>query len=140
MNRFFAFLSGTLIGIMVMINGLFSVKTELFYSLFIIHIVGFSLMTVFFFAKKNSVSDFKKLPFYFFVPGFLGVFLTLINNITYANLGATITLSLGIIGQLTASLAVDSFGLFGLKKIPLNKKKIPGYLIIICGIIFMLIF
>lgn len=131
---------GALIAIMLGFNGLLSSVTGNYTASVIIHSVGLLGMVVLLFITKSKVQFKRSIPLYIYSAGAIGVFTVLFNNQSYLHLGASLTLSLGLLGQSMASVAIDHFGLFGMKMIRFNKKKILGLLFIGSGILIMTIF
>jgi len=137
MFKSFAFLNGILIGIMVFVNGILSLSIGLISSTFIIHIIGISFISFLLIIRKKKFSFIKKLKTYYVFPGFIGVFTVIFQNYSYQEMGATVTLTAALFGQLIFSSLVDHFGLFGLRKFKFNIKKLPAYLLISLGILIM---
>lgn len=135
-----AVLIGILIAIMVTFNGILSNYTNQYISILIIHIVGlFVVVTVLIFRKEKIIIP-KNTPLYLFCGGFIGVFMVFLNNLCFNLIGASLTLSLGIFGQLVLACFIDNYGLFGLNIYKFRKKKIIGFLIILTGLITMIIY
>ncbi|NLK43666.1 MAG: EamA-like transporter family protein, partial [Tissierellia bacterium] len=62
------------------------------------------------------------------------------NNICFSNLGASLTLSLGVFGQLLLSSVIDHFGLMGMDVYKFQPKKLIGFSIILIGIVIMTVY
>ena len=139
MFKSFAFLNGILIGIMVFMNGILSLNIGLISSTVIIHVIGISFVSLLLILRKKKFNFIKNLKLYYVFPGFVGVFTVIFQNISYQEMGATITLTAALFGQLVFSSIVDHFGLFGFKKFEFSIKKLPAYLLIFVGIIIMAI-
>lgn len=131
---------GLLITIMVTINGALSKGIGDYKSVLIIHIVGLITITFLLILKKEKLNLKKDIPKYLFSGGAIGVFVVLFNNISFNKLGASLTLSLGLFGQLILSGIIDHFGLFNMEVSKFNVKKIVGFLLIFVGIIVMVIY
>jgi len=127
---------GTLITLMVMFNSVLSVEAGHLLSLLVLHIVGVSVASCVLLFKKNKIKG-KKLPFYFYSAGMLGVLIVYSNNLCFNILGASVTLSLGILGQSLGAILIDSTGFLGMKKHPFDSKKIAGFLTIFAGVLMM---
>ncbi len=63
-----------------------------------------------------------------------------LNNLCFNSIGASLTLSLGIFGQLVLASFIDHYGLFGLDIYKFKKKKFVGFFIILLGLITMIIY
>jgi len=131
---------GLLIAIMVTFNGVLANLTDQYVSILIIHIVGLSVVILILLLKKEKFKLHKNLPFYLFSGGLIGVFVVFLNNLCFNYLGASLTLSLGIFGQLVLACFVDHYGLFGLDIYKFKKKKIIGFSIILLGLVTMIIY
>lgn len=140
MYKFSAIFIGVLIAIMVAFNGLLDNQVGTYLATLIIHVVGLITIIFILIFKKEKFSIKEKLPRYLFSAGAIGVFVVSFNNICFNNLGASLTLSLGIIGQLVVSCIVDHFGLLGMKIYKFKKKKLIGFAIIFIGIVVMTIY
>jgi len=134
MYKFGAILSGVLIAIMVTFNGLLDKSLGGFNTLFVIHIIGLITISIVMIIKRDKVKIDKSIPVYLFLGGAVGVLMILSNNVCFKALGVSLTLALGILGQMTFAAIVDHFGLFGMKKHRFYKKKILGFSIIIIGL------
>lgn len=137
MYNFLSLFIGILISIMVAFNGHLSKGLGTYSSLVLIHLIGFIGVLAIIFYKKLRVSFKNNLPLYLYSAGAISVFTVMFNNLTFAVLGVSLPLALGLLGQLLISLAFDHYGLLGMPKIKFNKKKFFGLSIITAGIIVM---
>jgi len=131
---------GILIAIMVTFNGILANYTDQYVSILIIHMVGFIALIIILILKKEKFKLKKDIPFYLFSGGLIGVFVVFLNNLCFNSLGASLTLSLGIFGQLVLACFIDHYGLFGLNIYKFKKKKIIGFFIILLGLVTMIIY
>jgi len=131
---------GILIAIMVTFNGVLAKNTDQYVSILIIHIVGLITVTALLFIKRESIRFNEKMPVYMFSGGAIGVLLVLLNNLCFSKLGVSLTLSLGVFGQLILSIIIDHFGLLGMNTYKFNKKKIIGISIMLIGIAIMTVY
>ena len=131
---------GILIAVMVSINGVLSKYTDQYVSILIIHMVGLIAVSIILIFKRARFSLPKNVPLYLFGGGFLGVFMVFLNNLCFNLLGASLTLSLGIFGQLVLACFIDHYGLFGLGVYKFKKKKVIGFSIILSGLVTMIIY
>lgn len=132
-----ALLSGILISLMLSINGVLSGETGPFISLLIINTAGLAVSSLILLVGKEKKKG-SGAPFFLNAGGFIGVLLLLFNNRCFSSLGATMTLSLGIISQSILSTIVDSFGFFGMDKRRFDRKKMIGLLLLFAGAVFMI--
>lgn len=139
MYKTLAIFNGVLIALMVSSNGLLALYIGNEQSLIVIHFVGLLGTIVLLLGSRTRLQSLCNLPSYLFIAGVLGIFNVLFNNISFSALGATLTLSLNLIGQLIASMVIDHFGLFGFVINKINKTKLVGITIMGFGIISMMI-
>lgn len=137
MYNFLSLFTGVLITIMISFNGILSSYVGNYTSTVIIHIIGFIILTLVLLFKKYKIKLSKNIPIILYSAGIIGVFTVLFNNISFSALGASLTISLGLLGQTISSLIIDSFGLMKMQKIEFQRKKIFGVSTIILGIVIM---
>ena len=140
MYKFAAVFIGLLICIMVTFNGTLDSYTGNYLSILIIHIVGLITVILTLVVKREKIIFNEKVPFYMFSGGAIGVLLVLLNNLCFGNLGVSLTLSLGVFGQLVLSIIIDHFGLWGMDIYKFNKKKLIGFAIMLIGIVVMTVY
>ncbi|WP_291632828.1 DMT family transporter [Clostridium sp.] len=129
---------GILIAIMVTFNGVLSNYTDQYVSILIIHIVGLIALIIILLLKKEKLRQIQNIPIYLFSAGLIGVLMVFLNNLCFNYLGASLTLSLGIFGQLVLACFIDHYGLFSLNIYRFKKKKIIGFFIILSGLVIMI--
>jgi transporter family-2 protein len=129
---------GILIAIMVTFNGILASYTGQYISLLIIHIVGLVGITTILIVKRENLRLQKNLSFYLFSGGSIGVLVVFLNNLCFSAIGASLTLSLGVFGQLILASFIDHYGLFGLDIYKFKKKKIIGFVIVFLGLVTMI--
>lgn len=66
--------------------------------------------------------------------GFFGAFLVTMVIVGVPRLGTAAVLSLTIVSQLVAGLVLDHFGLFGMRGIPLDLKRVLGVALLVAGV------
>jgi len=140
MNNLISAFIGTLIAVMIMINGTLSNALGNYTSTTIIHIIGLIAIILVLLASRQKFIINKSVPFYLYSAGAIGVFTVLFNNLTFSSLGVSLTLALGLLGQSVASVIIDHFGLLGMKVMKYQKKKLIGLVFIISGIVIMAVF
>lgn len=137
MNYMIALLSGIIIAVMVVCNGGLTAQFGVYSANVIIHIVGLLLITLLIFIRgKNPFA--KKMPWYLYLGGAIGVATTAFNNLAYGRISVSAILALGLLGQSIASIIIDQFGFLNLPKHPFKKNKLLGLLLIVCGIVLMI--
>lgn len=130
---------GMLIAIMVFFNGTLNTYLDSFVSGFVIHIVGITAVLLILFFRREKWKLSWSIPKYLFVGGIFGVMLVIFNSYCFVQIGATLTLTLGLFGQMIFSAIVDHFGLFGMTQTKMNPKKMIGFTIVTAGVLLMTI-
>ncbi len=133
-----AVFSGILIAVMVSINGLLDTYLGGFSTLVVFHTVGLITLIGILLIKRERISLSKDIPIYLYLGGAIGVGMVFSNIVCFKALGVSLTLALGIIGQISFATVIDHFGLLGMDRHPFQKGKITGFLIIFLGIILMM--
>ncbi|GFP78436.1 DMT family transporter [Clostridium fungisolvens] len=141
MYKLFTVIIGFIITIMISFNSELQASVGNNLSLVVIHLVGLISVIIVMVVKKEKFSmDLHKVPLYLLSAGLIGVMVVLINNLTFSKVGASLSISLGMVGQLTAATVIDHFGLLGMKKYSFEKKKLLGFAFIILGIVVMALY
>lgn len=130
---------GMIIGIMLFFNGTLNMYLDSFTSGFIIHMVGIIAVILVLLFKGQRLKIQKNMPKYLYFGGLCGVLLVIFNNYCFIEIGATLTLTLGLFGQMIFSALVDHFGLFGMQKTKMHPKKMIGFATVTAGILLMTI-
>lgn len=137
MNIFITNFIGFLLAIMIYLNAALTNNLGMINALLFIHIGGLVGCFIICLYKKEKIAYIKTIPFYIYLGGVLGVITVIANTYGFLTIGASLTATLGLLGQLVASIIVDVFGFMGSEKKPFSKDKIIGIIIIIVGIIMM---
>ncbi len=128
---------GMLIAIMVLFNGTLNMHLDSFTSGFVIHMVGITAVLLILIGRREKWRITRNIPKYLFVGGLFGVLLVTFNSYCFVKIGATLTLTLGLFGQMLFSAIVDHYGLFGMTRVPMNPKKMIGFTIVSVGVVVM---
>ncbi len=129
-------LAGSIISVMVFLNGNLTSGYGTYLASVIIHIVGVVFAGTICFAKKAKIRS--RAPLWAYMGGAIGVLTTLFNNYAFGRVSMTSLVALGLLGQSLSAVALDSFGWLGVKKRRLNKYSVIGYLAAVIGIWVML--
>lgn len=140
MSILLAIISGILTSVMIVLNGRLAEIYDNYNSSIFIHFVGLISIILILIFTKSKFKELKKVPFYLYSGGAIGVLSVYFNNLSYMEIGVTITLALILLGQTLTSMVIDQFGLFGMEYVPFQKKKMIGVLLIVVGIIIMFLF
>jgi transporter family-2 protein len=131
-------LAGILISVMVVINGQLTETYGIYSATVMIHVVGLLFISTLVAVKRKSLKPAKKLPFYFYLGGAVGVGTVVFNNMAFGHISISAILALGLLGQILTSLVVDQFGFFNMARHPFSARKLPGIALVIVGIACML--
>lgn len=132
-------LSGVLIAVMLLFNGVLADSVGNYASTVLIHVVGLVTVCFVLLLTRSKIKIPKGIPFYLFTAGVIGVFTVLFNNIGFLALGGLLTIALGLLGQTLTSIVIDHFGWFGLPKVKFSKKKSIGLVLMAAGIVVMVV-
>jgi transporter family-2 protein len=83
---------------------------------------------------KGSIIKFAEAPPYLLVGGILGAILVTIMLIVVTRIGAAVTISSVITGQMIAALIIDQTGFLGVPKNPIDLYRIGGIFFLAVGI------
>ncbi len=110
---FLGLLGGVAVGTQGAIAGGMSQKVGGAASSVIIHASGLVASLILLFARGGEqISEWRTLPWYMLGAGVFGLILYLTLSQTIPKLGATAAITLLIVGQLTATIVIDHFGVF----------------------------
>lgn len=137
MYKMSAVVIGMMIAIMVFFNGSLNMYLDSYVSGFVIYMVGLITVSLILIVRKDRVQLKKNMPKYLYLGGLYGVLLVIFNSYCFVQIGATLTLTLGLFGQMIFSAIVDHFGLFGMTQSKMNPKKMIGFSIVSAGVILM---
>lgn len=105
--------------------------------------VGAILLTIIILIKHRKIEipkfdqEQKKIPLVYYFGGFCGILILTGNILVLPHIGSTITIFTGMLGQMLMAMAIDHYGLFGLKKQSLTKAKLISLLLMIVGILIV---
>ena len=136
MYSVFAPLVGALMTVMNQTNSRFSVLVGSLVATLVIHIAGLAAVSAVLLAKREEGRP-GRLPFYYYLGGFVGVGTVFSNNYAFAALGASLAVALALLGQTLFSIAVDATGLLGRRKYPLSIRSLPGICLALAGVAIM---
>jgi transporter family-2 protein len=86
------------------------------------------------FAGNTHLGGLKDVPWWAFAGGFIGAVFVASSLVTVRTLGAGGVVAATIAGQLTFSIVIDKFGLFGLDAKPISATRIVGVVLLAAGV------
>jgi transporter family-2 protein len=131
-------LIGVIIAAMVAVNGSLTMQYGVFGATVIIHIVGSLFAFLFIKILRKNASLRYGIPLRLYMGGVVGVLTAVLYNFSYGKISLTSIVALSLWGQTAASLVIDSFGLFGMRKYPFKKPMLIGLSFSAIGILVML--
>lgn len=138
MYYLFSVITGVLIAIMIVANGKLAGSAGVYLSTVIVHIVGLAFVSIIYLLDKKSQRPKKKLPFYLYTGGLIGVATVVFNTFAYSKISVSALLALGLLGQSITSIFFDQFGWFDMPKVAFKKRKIVGLAFVLIGIFIMI--
>lgn len=87
--------------------------------------------------KKDGYKNIPNANKLYLLGGVLGVIITFTVIKSIGNMGATCGISIILVSQLISAALIDTFGLFGSTKTPLNFREFLSISLMICGIILL---
>ena len=128
---------GILVAVMITVNGGLTALYGVYSATVVIHIVGLLLIGgIIFFRREKPFA--KRLPWYLYIGGVLGVATTASTNFAFGKISVSAILAVSLFGMSIAGVLVDQFGLFGMKKHPFRAHQVPGILLVMGGIFWMM--
>jgi bacterial/archaeal transporter family-2 protein len=140
MNYLISLIIGAVTSIMILLNGTLSDAYGNYTSSIIIHVVGLISIILVLFISRSKFRLQARIPIYLYSAGLIGVATVLFTNLSFENLGVSLTQALGLLGQTIISLFLDHFGLMGVKSTKFKAKKLIGLFFIASGILVMTIY
>lgn len=137
MYKLISIFTGCLITLMITFNSTLASSTGQYSSSVIIHLTGLIAIGLLLFFTKSKLTFSRKVPLSLYCAGFIGVFTVLFNNLSFGAIGASLTLSLGLLGQSLISVIIDHYGFWGMPKSTFEVKKLLGFGVISLGILCM---
>ncbi|RXT01917.1 DMT family transporter [Ammoniphilus sp. CFH 90114] len=132
----FSLMAGVFICLQSVFNANASMKIGLWQTNVIVHGLGFIVsLLIFMIIRDGSLSQLQDVNKLYLLGGAFGVLIifSVMKGITF--LGAAYAVAIILISQLLLAFFIDSFGWFGVEKMPLTTNKIMGIVIMIVGIL-----
>jgi len=128
---------GILVAAMITVNGGLTALYGVYAATVVIHVVGLILIGAIILLRREK--PFAKLqPWYLYIGGVLGVATTASTNFAFGQISVSAILALNLFGQSVAGALVDQFGLFGMRKHRFRLYQLPGILLVIGGVAWMM--
>jgi transporter family-2 protein len=88
-------------------------------------------------GKAGGLSSTFDVSWYYLLGGFLGAIYVLNALIAVSAIGAGGVAAATVFGQLTAAVAIDRLGLFGLDQTPLSTERLVGVALLLAGTVLV---
>ncbi len=130
-------LLGALTAAMVTLNGELAARVGSSASSGIVHLVGLVLVALILVATR-SASPFRRGLSPSRLPGGAVGFLTVVfANAGFVEIGVSLTLALGLLGQTLSAVMMDHFGWLAARTVPADRRKLGSLALIAAGIAVM---
>ena len=127
-------IGGIAVGLQVPMSGAMSARLGPLATSLIIHTGGALVSAVLLiFVGGVNLREVDQLPKPFLLAGVSGVVLYLVLAFTLPRVGATVSVALLILAQLTVGLLVDHFGWFGMPQHSMNLARVAGVALLVAG-------
>ncbi|MGO4371290.1 DMT family transporter [Paenibacillus sp. 2TAB19] len=136
MGIIYSLLGGIFVSIQSVFNTRLSEKAGFWMTNTFVHGTGFALsLLIMLMLKDGSFSKLLTVNKLYWLGGSLGVIIVFSVMKGITALGPAYSVALLLIAQLIVALLIDSFGLFGIEKVPFTMNKMFGIAIMIAGVI-----
>lgn len=140
MYKSLAAISGMLVAIMVLANGILTEYIGNTPSVVFVNAIGLIAMLVIIIATKEQWRTLKGINFFYILGGVTGIVTVYATNVSFLALGATVTLMISMFGRIITSSIIDHFGLLGMDKYPFKPAKLIGISIMTIGLILIVFY
>jgi transporter family-2 protein len=140
MYTIFSALLGGLTAVMIFLNGELANGIGNYASSSVIHLTGLLLVVVTLRVTKSKTPFQRGVSPILLSGGALGFLTVVFANVGFMALGVSLTLALGLFGQIVSALVVDHFGWFGACQVRFDGRKIGSLALIALGITVMAAF
>lgn len=103
-------------------------------------IVGTALLFALSLASREpwpAVATLTRAPWWVWTGGLLGAVFIFSTIVVVPRLGAAFAFALIVAGQMTASIAIDQFGLFGVQQASVSPGRLAGAALLVCGVVLI---
>ncbi|MET3193407.1 DMT family transporter [Bacillus sp. OAE603] len=133
---FLAILAGSLVGLQNIFNSKVNEKSGSQTTTTLVLGMGFlASLVIGLIIEGTSLFDFQNMKPWYWFSGFIGVGVVTCLVQGVKHLGPTYAISIALASQLLFAVLFDSFGIFGLEKVPFTMKECIGVIVIMFGMI-----
>ncbi|MNZ62257.1 hypothetical protein D3C78_803730 [compost metagenome] len=136
MGIIYSLLGGLIISVQSVFNTRLSEKTGFWFTNAWVHGTGFAItLIILLLIKDDGLLRLPTVNKLYWLGGAMGVMIVFSVTKGITALGPAYSVALLLIMQLLVAMLIDSFGLFGVDKLPITMNKIIGIGIMIAGVI-----
>jgi len=120
-------------------NGGLASRAGISVALMLNAIVVITGATLFFVAAGGyrTVGAVWGAPLPYYIGGFCGLFIIAALTFAVPRLGAAVSIALMVLGQGAMALAIDHFGLWGMRAVPWSATRLLGLILLVAGMLLM---
>ncbi len=134
----FLLLAGILQGVMISLNAQMGNYFSLFGICFFVHGIALVLLLGYLLVKRQPLR-FSDAPWYVYLVGAMGIGIVATSSWCTLHVGASAFMALSTAGQLVSSALIDRFGLFGMPVTRIRRRQLPGYALVLLGVILVVL-
>ena len=138
LNYSFLLLAGILQGVMVSLNAQLGNHFSLFGVCFFVHGIAMVLLLGYLLLKRQPLRV-SGAPWYVYLVGAMGIGIVATSSWCTLHVGASAFMALSTAGQLVSSALIDRFGLFGMPVTRIRRRQLPGYALVLLGVILVVL-
>lgn len=120
---------------MVSLNGQMGNYFSLFGICFFVHAIALVLLLAYLLAKRQTLR-FAGAPWYVYLVGVMGIAIVASSSWCTLHVGASAFMALSTAGQLVSSALIDRFGLPVTR---IRKRQLPGYALVLLGVLLVVL-
>ncbi len=126
---------GVAVAVQPSINARLAEKTGFLEAATISFAVGTAILLITsFLASDGSLRRASEAQWWQLSGGLFGAFFVTMTIVGVPRIGTTAVLALTIVSQLAAGVVMDHYGLFGMREIPFDLRRILGILLLLVGV------
>ncbi|MEB8805533.1 DMT family transporter [Bacillus cereus] len=136
MGLIFAILAGALISLQSVFN--VKINESVGHWLTTSCVLGFGLISsliAYFITEKTLFINYHTTNYIYYLSGLYGIGLVVFIMSAIKLLGPSYTVLISLITQLVLALCIDTFGLFGIEKVPFQINKLIGIGMLVLGVV-----
>lgn len=129
---------GVAVAVQPSINARLAEKTGFLQAATISFAVGtLVLLMISLVSAQGSLRRVVEVPWWQLSGGIFGAFFVTMTILGVPRIGTTAVLALTIASQLTAGMVMDHYGLFGMRGIPFDVKRVAGVALLLVGVLLI---